>query len=389
MVPYFYPAWAYGGPGKLVYDTGKYFAECEHEVTIYTSDSYDEKRRMPKEKYVTNIHGLRVRYFRNINNNLAYIYNIFLTPGIIIQSLKEFNKFDVIHLHDFYTAQNVWISFLAHIYKKPYILSVHGCLEEQRLVQRSFFKRTFLTFFGKMLLNNAAYLIATSPNEVEAYQAHGIPKEKIIFLGHGINPDEFQTKVDKQTARKHFGLDQKKIVVTFLGRIHRIKGLDNLVKAIQKIKNPDIHFVIAGSNDGYLSQLKEDIKKNKLGKRITLWGTCFGEEKSQLFKVSDIFVYPSYSEGFSLGILEAAAAGLPLIITTGCHFEEVEEYKAGIIVDPDDRKIAQAIEKLGSNQSLRQEFSHNASQLIATKYSMEVIGDRILTLFKQAVKKNN
>ncbi|MFA5932975.1 MAG: glycosyltransferase [Microgenomates group bacterium] len=386
MVPYFYPAWAYGGPAKLVYDTSKYFAESGHEVTVYTSDSYDEKKRMPKEKYVTDVKGLNVRYFRNINNNLAYVYNIFFTPGIFIQSLKEFNKFDVIHLHDFYTPQNVWISFLSEIYKKPYILSVHGCLEKQRLEQRSLFKQIFLKLFGKMLLNNASFLVATSLNEIVAYQEYGIPKEKIVFFGHGVNPEEFQTEVSKLVARKNFGLNRNDCVVTFLGRIHRIKGLDNLVKAIRRIKNPKIHFVIAGSNDGYLPQLKKDIQKYKLQKKITLWGTCFGEEKSQLFKASDIFVYPSYSEGFSLGILEAAASGLPLVITSGCHFDEVGKQKAGIVVDPDDEQIANAIEKIAEDYKLRIQFGKNAERLIFNDFSMKVIGDRIITIYQKAVK---
>jgi glycosyltransferase involved in cell wall biosynthesis len=389
MVPYFYPAWAYGGPAKLVYDTSKYFAKKGHEVTVYTSDSYDEKDRMPKEKYITNIPGLKVRYFKNVSNKLAYIYNIFITPGILVHSLREFNKFDIIHLHDFYTTQNIWISLLARLYKRPYILSVHGCLEEQRRLQRSFFKKSFLAIFGKMLLNNAAFLIATSPNEVNAYKNYKIPEEKIILSGHGIDLEEFQTKTTKQEARQHFNLRQNNIVVTFLGRIHKIKGLDNLLKAIRRIKQAGIHFVIAGSNDGYLPQLKKDIQKYRMQSRITLLGTCFGEEKSQLFKASDIFVYPSYSEGFSLGILEAAAAGLPLVITTGCHFDQVEKQEAGIVVKPDNKEIAQAIEKLCKNSILRQKFSQNAKKLVLSKYSMQVIGDRMLDFYHQAGKQNN
>lgn len=389
IVPYFYPAWAYGGPAKLVYDTSKYFAKSGHQVTVYTSDSYDEKNRMPNEKYVTDIPNLTVRYFKNINNNLAYMYNIFLTPGILIKSLIEFGKFNIIHLHDFYTAQNVWISLLAKIYNKPYILSVHGCLEEQRLAQRSLFKKIFLALFGKMLLSNAAFLVATSPNEQIAYENYGISKSKIIFFGHGVDPNEFITNIDKITAKKRFSLSQKDIIVTFLGRIHKIKGLDNLIKAISLIKRPNIHFIIAGSNDGYLPQLKKDIQKNKLQKRITLLGTCFGEEKSQLFKASDIFVYPSYSEGFSLGILEAAAAGLPLIITTGCHFDQVKTRKAGIIVEPNASEIAQAIEKTAGDLKLRGEFSKNIRSLIDSEYSMQAIGNKILALYEKATKKSS
>ncbi|MDD2822967.1 MAG: glycosyltransferase [Candidatus Daviesbacteria bacterium] len=385
VVPYFYPAWAYGGPAKLVYDTSKYFAESGNEVIVYTSDSYDQNSRMPKNKYVTDIPNLNIRYFKNLNNHLAYVYNIFITPGIILRSLTEFYKFDVIHIHDFYTTQNIWITLLALLYHKPYILSVHGCLEEKRIAQRSLFKKLFLSFFGRNMLIKASLVIATSPNEVTAYKEYEIPESRIVLCGHGVDLNEFVTKVTKLEARKHFHLNQKDIVVTFLGRIHQIKGLDNLVKAIRMVEDKNIHFVIAGSNDGYLPTLKKDIKKYKLNNKITLVGTCFGEEKSQLFKASDIFVYPSYSEGFSLGILEAAAAGLPLIITTGCHFDEVGKQKAGIIVTPDEKKIADAIKKLCVDQELRQKFGQNAKQLINTQYSMKAIGDKFINFYKKVL----
>lgn len=97
---------------------------------MYTSDGYDKEKRMPKELYVTK-NGITVRYFKNIHNQLAYVYNLFLTPGLYLKALQEVPKQDCIHIHDFYTLQNFWIGILARIFKIPYILSVHGCLEER------------------------------------------------------------------------------------------------------------------------------------------------------------------------------------------------------------------------------------------------------------------
>ena len=142
IVPYFYPAWSYGGPAKLVYDTSCFLAASGHQVTVYTSDAYDAERRLPFNQRVS-IPNLSVRYFRNIHNLLAYRYNIFFTPGLYWSVTREINSFDVIHIHDFYTPQNFWVAWLASWYQVPYLMSVHGCLEDKRLAQRSIFKKIY------------------------------------------------------------------------------------------------------------------------------------------------------------------------------------------------------------------------------------------------------
>jgi glycosyltransferase involved in cell wall biosynthesis len=377
VVPYFFPAWSYGGPAKLVYDTSLYFAQQGHETTIYTSDAYDEQLRMPSSLYVRK-KNIRVHYFKNFHNSLTYTYNIFFTPGLYLRAIRDIKQFDVIHIHDFYTLQNFWIGILARVYNIPYVLSVHGCLEEERVKQRSLFKHFFYILYGGELLRHATKVIATSDNEVKAYQQHDIPTTKIIKLGHGINVKEFQTLKSKQDCKSYFKLSKKHTIVTFLGRIHKIKGLDILVKAIAQLKIDATTFVIAGSDDGYLTKLKSIIEKYKLSDKIRLLPACYGEEKSMLYKASDVFVYPSYSEGFSLGILEAAAAKLPLVISTGCHFPEVGKFNAGLIVPPNSKKFANAISSLIIDIPKRQRMSKNALKLINEKYSMLHIGDILL-----------
>lgn len=386
VVPYFYPAWAYGGPAKLVYDTSTYFASQENEVSVFTSDSYDEKRRMDEKKYIKGVKGLEVFYFPNFNNFLAYTYNIFITPGMFVKALFEVPKFDVIHIHDFYTPQNVWIGWLSRLYKKPYVLSVHGCLEEERLNQRSIFKRAFIFLFGKSLLRNASYLIASSTNEEKAYKKFGIPGRKIVLLGHGIDEKEFKTSTSWSESRKYFGFKKDWFLVTFLGRIHKIKGLDLLVNAASQIKNENVHFVIAGSDDGYLSTLKKLIREKNLEQKIILLGTSYGVVKAKLFKATDLFVYPSYSEGFSLGILEMAASGKPLVVTKGCHFDAVEKYRAGKVVEPNPKAIMAAILHFVDRPDETIIAGENARKLINDKYTMDKIGEKLLSVYKRTQK---
>ena len=384
IVPYFYPAWSYGGPAKLAYDTSIFFSEQGHQVTLYTSDAYDKESRMPKSLHI-NKKNLKVHYFKNFNNFLTYNYNIFFTPGLFLRAIFEVKKFDIIHIHDFYTLQNFWVGILARIYGIPYIVSVHGCLEDKRMMQRSLFKKIFYNLYGLKLLKYASRVIATSKNEVEAYKLHGIQKDKIILLGHGIDMLEFETKKTKSQCKEHFNLEKNQLVVTFLGRIHKIKGLNLLVEAISQIRNKLVTFVIAGSDDGYLSELEFLIKKFKISNRIKLLPACFGKEKSMLFKASDIFVYPSYSEGFSLGILEAAASGLPLLITTGCHFPLVAKARAGIIVEPSYDVLKNGLNKLLDSANLRKEYGENAKRLVKEKYSMSYIGNTLLGIYEKLI----
>jgi glycosyltransferase involved in cell wall biosynthesis len=242
-------------------------------------------------------------------------------------------------------------------------------------------KRLFLQTFGTSMLQNAKALIATSQNERKAYLSYDIPKKKIFMMGHGINVQEFFTEKTKDICKKAYRLKKKSFVVSYIGRIHRIKGLDLLVKAIALLKTDLIQVVIAGSDDGFLKELKNLISLHGLNKNIQVYGPCFGQKKSELFKASDLFVYPSYSEGFSLGILEAAGAGLPLLITNGCHFEKVTKWNAGLVVDATPEALARGIGIIIKSNKQRKNFGYNAKKMIETEYAMDKISNKLLNLY--------
>ncbi len=379
VVPYFYPAWSYGGPAKLVYDTSKELSKRGHTVTVYTSDAYNATERMPEEKKITDF---RIHYFRNLSNMLAFKANAYLPVALFFRVPFELYQFDVIHLHDFYIAANVWVTMWARIYKIPYILSVHGCLEDERRQQKSLFKNVFLRLFGISMLRHAKRLIATSENEEKAFGSFGIHKSDIVRIGHGVNKSEFETDETVTQCRNKLKIPQNSFVFTFVGRLHYIKGLDLLLEAFSAMKEKNTFLVIAGSDEGFLSTIKKIIKNKKLSKRVLLLGPTTGEAKARLFKASNVFVYPSRSEGFSLGILEAASVGLPLLITKDCHFDEVKKAKTGVVVDTNSKALIDGLKEIYSlTEDERQEMGHRAANLIVKKYSMHAIGNQLEKLY--------
>ena len=87
-----------------------------------------------------------------------------------------------------------------------------------------------------------------------------------------------------------------------------------------------------------------------------------------------------------MGILEAAAAGLPLVITTGCHFEDVQTYQAGVIVQPSGNAISAGIMRLVSDPALRKKCGENAQKLIESRYSTEKIGSTLQNIYKSIMR---
>ncbi len=384
VVPYFYPAWAYGGPGKLVYDTSMEFCTRGHEVTVYTSDAYDATSRMPSAKRVT---SFQVHYFHNLSNWLAFHSNMYLPVGLFFRAPFEIGSFDVIHIHDFYTLANIWVTLWARLYRVPYIISVHGCLESKRRQQKSLFKDVFLRVFGRMMLTNAAALVATSPNEVKDLREFASSSNKIVNIRHGVNADEFTSKHSKKSCRAALHLPESSLIFTFVGRIHSIKGLDLLVEAFSALQDKNVHLVIAGSDEGFLERLQSLVQKHSLRDRVHFMGSTFGERKAKLFRASDVFVYPSRSEGFSLGILEAASVGLPLLLTKACHFQEVATIGAGLVVDTSIPSLLTGMRQfVAMTTPDRLSMGNRAKELIAKKYSTKSIGDQLEKMYLNVTK---
>lgn len=381
VVPYFYPAWFYGGPGKVVYDISNKLLK-NHEVTIFTTDAFNATQRMDRTLRLKSKNNLKIYYFKNISNILAAKYNIYLSFEFFLESFKIIKKVDVIHFHDFYILHNVWISFLSVIYHKPYIVSAHGCLESRRVAEKSVLKKIFMKLFGNLILKHSSICIAISQSEIISYLINGVPKEKIRYIPNGVNLDEMKPEISKEQFKKNFNIPQNKIIFTYLGRIHKIKGLDFLIKAIAKLDQEDWHFIISGPDHGFLIELQLLIKKHHLSDKISLIKAQFGSKKYDLLNATDVFVYPSYSEGFSLAILEAAGFGIPLLITKGCNFDQIASSGAGLIIDHNDQVFNTSV-KIMLNNRVREKFAKNAKQLIVSKFSLDQMIKKLVNLYKE------
>lgn len=258
VVPYFYPAEAYGGPVPVTGHVTKELVQRGHEVTVYTTDTMDGSTRQ-KARYLE-IGGVKVHYFRNLSNSLAW-HRLFFAPGMVPHLRKKIKTFDVIHLQDYRTFQNIVVHHYAKKNGIPYVLQAHGSVGA--FFQKGFLKRTYDTIWGHKILRDASKAIAVTKIEAEQLKNVGVSEDKIKIVPPGIDLSGFENLPQRGDFRNRYGLNSSQRIVLYLARIHKIKGPDLLVKAFTRLVGEvsDTQLVVVGPDDGYLPALKKMVKR--------------------------------------------------------------------------------------------------------------------------------
>ena len=112
-----------------------------------------------------------------------------------------------------------------------------------------------------------------------------------------------------------------------------------------------------------------------------------GEEKRSAFQSANIFVLSSYSETFGVSILEAMSYRLPVIISNACNLSStINKHKAGMVINPNEEDLTEAIIKILNDPELSQKMGENGKRLVEEKYTWDKIADQMTNLYKNAIK---
>jgi len=183
------------------------------------------------------------------------------------------------------------------------------------------------------------------------------PAERSIVIPNGINLEEFQQGVDRDSLRRSFNLPQGARVITFIGRLDEQKGLDLLLEATAGVEGVEVWLVGDGPVRAELQRLA-----TKLGidDRVKFWG--YQAQIERYLYASDIFVLPSRYEGMPIVLLEALAAGIPCVVSrVGDNDLVVEDGKHGLVVPPNDATaLAKALNLLLLSPEMYRQMSEAA-----------------------------
>ena len=383
ITKYFYPAVSFGGPVQTTYNLSKYLVNRGHKVVVYTTDALDiSSNAQVKEKHQL-VDGIEVYYF----HNLAKFYGVFVSPSMIQALRKNVSNFDVVHLHEYRTFQNLAFYYL-NKNRVPYILSCHGEISYLReraqsldwLLLRNIFQRSF----GKKLVNDASKLFALSRYEETQYLDAGVKPNKIAIVPNGVTPEDFSYVSTRQGFRRSFGIDEEDVIL-YLGRINRYKGIDTLVKAfalLPKRKN-GTKLVIAGPDDDFLGSLKTMVKELNLEDKVIFTGSLNRKQVLSAYSAATVVVYASIQEGFGLVPLEAGIMGKPVIVSDAPAMDFVKKGNFGLTVKSGSvSQLKEAIEKIMDNPELSKEFGKNGKKFVAETYSWDKVGKMVEDIYR-------
>lgn len=370
------------GSTKVAYCISKELARRGHLVTVYTSDMKDKYTRI--NHGVEEKDGVRVHRFQSVGTIATREMKIFVTPTIIPSLKNEAYSFDVIHVHEYRSFQSV-VHHYAKKHGVPYILQAHGSLPRSIGAWRKL-KWIYDVLFGYRLLSDASKVIALSRIEAERYRGMGVPEEKVAVIPNGIDLSEYVDLPPKGSFKKKFSIDEKEKIILYLGRIHRIKGIDILLKAFAAVigKLGDVKLVVAGPDDGYLRELQALTKALKIEDNVLIPGPLYSRSKLEAYVDADVYVLPSRYETFPMGLLEAYSCGKPVIASrVGGLKDLVIDKVTGLSVEPGGTKqLANSIRYLLNNDDKAEEMGLRGKQFVKKNFAIEKVVDRLARLYE-------
>jgi len=356
-----------GGSAESSFQLSRELAKRGHQVTVYTSD-YKLRR-----DYIDAIPEVTVHPFKTWSS----VANLYITPAIVKKAKEEVRHFDVIHMHNYRTFQNIVIHHYAKKFGIPYVLQARGSIAT--FFYKRWLKMIFDMTWGRRILKDASKVFALTPIEAGQYKSMDVSEHKIEIIPNGLALSEFDDLPDRGEFRKKHGLDANQKIILYLGRIHKIKGLDILGEAFANLSSSlnDVELIIAGPDDGYLTYLKKLVTDLSMAGKVLFTGPLHGREKLSAYVDADIYVLPSFYEIFGITVLEACACGTPVVVTDRCGIADVIDGEAGLVVPYDKEQLQRALLKILSDEELGQRLGEKGKSMVRERFNWEKIAEQM------------
>lgn len=338
--PAYYPATYWGGPIFSVYGLNNGLADLpEVELQILTTDAAGPSLAQRVNAESLNMDDLypnqTVHFTHRIFRNSTSLELLMKLPALV-------NWADVVHLTATYSFPTIPTLLACRLFGKPLVWSPRGALQDDQMLEFSPKKRlkNIWNFICNTLLRSDKTVLHTTSVEERDFSLSIFPRVRVVVISNGIDTPQVLPKRDY--------CPNGELRLLFLSRLHRKKGLENLLDAMVDLKDLKISLLICGTGDEvYVSNLQQRAHRlDLLDGRVHFLGHVDGESKKSAFMNTDVFVLPSYSENYGIAVAEALSYGVPVIVSRGTPWQKIEEKNCGLWVENDPKSLVQAIRNI-------------------------------------------
>lgn len=350
----------HGGVVRYILDLAAVQSRLGEQVTILTHDARDAPDSGPVavDTLTPLGRGQRIR-----NEDLPRVR-------------QRLAQSDVLHLHGVWVPAYRQLCAIARELGVPYVVTVHGMLDDWAMAQRALKKRLYLRLIGRNILDRAHAVICSGEQELrQAGRWFSNPRTFVLSPVMDLSP--YRDPPGPDLARARFGANGASIIedgvpiVLFLSRLHEKKGIELLIDAVALLRERSVPatLIIAGPGDApYIEGLRRRIDEAGLSGCAHLVGNISGDDKLSLYSLADVFALPTHQENFGLVLVESLACQTPVVLTRGVGiWREIEDAGCGIAVPREPGPLASTIADLLADPKRRSEMGARGRQWVTDR----------------------
>jgi glycosyltransferase involved in cell wall biosynthesis len=344
--------------------------------------------RLPRERYAPMLVTFQIDHSLGIAGSIScplYVYPLrrtydwhALQVARKLRGLIRKNRVQI--THTFHETSDLWAGPIAKLSGCPILISSRRDMGFNREPKHQKPYRWMGRYF------NQVHTVSEQVRQRNIEQ-DGLDPNRVVTIYNGIDADPEPTFASKHGLRKRFGLEHATHLVSSVGNIRSVKGVDVFLRAAARVREqmPDVVFAIAGQplEADYASRLKEMASTAGLGRNFVFLGPL--ADVRPLLRASDVFCLLSRSEGLSNALLEAMACQLPCVATAvGGNPEVVVDGKTGFVVRNEDHEAAaQSVLALLRDPASARSMGIEGRRVLEQKFTTETMMRSLIESYEQ------
>jgi D-inositol-3-phosphate glycosyltransferase len=369
IVSHYYPP-HHGGIEIVAQNQAGRLAALGHDVTVVTSSVTSAERSGD----VAGVHVIRIKAW-NFLQKKGVPFPLF-SPRIFFVLLRAAKRADVVHIHDAFYISSFCTALAARLRGKPIVLTQHVSFVAHTSRAVNLIQRFVYATTGALIFAWSSRILTLNDRVEEFLLSRGVAAAKIGWLPNGVDMAVFRPpdRLERVKLRKKYRLSDSRKVVLFVGRFVPKKGFDKLLAA----QDDAYQLVFAGG--------KTSLPDTP---NVRFLGEAPQKVLAEIYRLADVFILPSESEGFPLTVQEAMASGLPVITTDdpGYTRYNLDRKLVYLLQDTQPAAIREALLTLVADEKMRSKMSAYSAQYAQKNFDWATLISKLDKIYDEVMTK--